>query len=415
MSSLLSRAGIVLALALASLALASPAGANVIIAQFQTAGPGGATDEFIELVNTGPSAVNLAGTDILRQPSEANPGGQCKTAYISGSVILQPGQHYLETGTGYSGSARSDHALSGAGDGGACGAGDQLNATIGGLVLNAGLGDLVGYGGTSSDFPTYGTFAAPASGGSAERLQFGGLDTDRPSDWRLNAVAEPRNSSFVDPDFDGLTSRADNCPDTANPDQADLDRDGIGDACDPDRDNDSVANNADNCPLIANGDQLDSDHDGLGDACDADDDNDGVPDAQDAFPLDPTRSAPAPSDHTKPSLTHADVHRGAVAFTLSEGAHVVVTIERLLPGRKAGGRCRRPTRANGHKPRCTRAKRLGSFAIDAAGGASRRRLPSKVAGKPLGPGDYRATFVATDAAGNRSRAVRDAFSVAARG
>lgn len=36
-----------------------------------------------------------------------------------------------------------------------------------------------------------------------------------------------------DPDGDGLCGVADNCPDVANPSQADGDGDGIGDACDP--------------------------------------------------------------------------------------------------------------------------------------------------------------------------------------
>jgi|GEM_PF-3424221 len=49
---------------------------------------------------------------------------------------------------------------------------------------------------------------------------------------------------------------ADNCPDTANPDQEDSDSDGIGDACD-------------NCINIENSDQLDSDNDGIGDLCDS--------------------------------------------------------------------------------------------------------------------------------------------------
>jgi hypothetical protein len=84
-----------------------------------------------------------------------------------------------------------------------------------------------------------------------------------------------------DSDGDGVSDDADNCPEVANANQADLDGDEVGDACDPDVDGDEVANEADNCPLDANRDQADTDGDGAGDACDGDLDNDGVPDNAD--------------------------------------------------------------------------------------------------------------------------------------
>jgi hypothetical protein len=87
-----------------------------------------------------------------------------------------------------------------------------------------------------------------------------------------------------DLDGDGVPNDSDSCPAVANPDQADNDGDGLGDACDPDDDNDNVPDANDNCPTTANPDQADNDHDGLGDACDPDDDNDGVPDTVDNCP-----------------------------------------------------------------------------------------------------------------------------------
>lgn len=74
----------------------------------------------------------------------------------------------------------------------------------------------------------------------------------------------------IDTDIDGIGDALDNCPETANPDQADIDEDGIGDVCDVDNDNDGVLDVNDNCPLIANPDQADVDNDGIGDVCDND-------------------------------------------------------------------------------------------------------------------------------------------------
>ncbi|MGK0360854.1 MAG: hypothetical protein ACI9U2_003168, partial [Bradymonadia bacterium] len=89
----------------------------------------------------------------------------------------------------------------------------------------------------------------------------------------------------VDDDGDGVSDNTDNCPEDANPDQADLDADGLGDVCDFDDDADDVLDVDDNCPVDANPGQLDTDNDGAGDACDADDDGDGIDDDVDNCPL----------------------------------------------------------------------------------------------------------------------------------
>ncbi len=79
-------------------------------------------------------------------------------------------------------------------------------------------------------------------------------------------------------------SPVDNCPTTPNPNQADTDHDGKGDACDEDIDGDGILNTTDNCDYTPNANQLDSNGDGIGDACEGDLDRDGFSDFSDNCP-----------------------------------------------------------------------------------------------------------------------------------
>ena len=99
------------------------------------------------------------------------------------------------------------------------------------------------------------------------------------------ALGERINPAFDDdPDNDGVAA-PDNCPFIENPDQADFDNDGVGDACDNciqvknkdqnDRDYDGFGDACDNCLDLYNPNQLDKDLDGIGFVCD-DTDHDGV-------------------------------------------------------------------------------------------------------------------------------------------
>ena len=87
-----------------------------------------------------------------------------------------------------------------------------------------------------------------------------------------------------DTDNDGISNEKDNCPSVFNPDQSDLDQDGIGDSCDNDIDGDGFLNELDKCPFAFSTVQIDADGDGIDDACDEypeDYDNDGITDSVD--------------------------------------------------------------------------------------------------------------------------------------
>ena len=113
----------------------------------------------------------------------------------------------------------------------------------------------------------------------------------------------------IDTDIDGVSDYVDNALDFGNPPRLDMNTDGsvnyrdqldndadtvlgnpedrttwvrLGDPVDPDDDNDGVFDSSDNCPFVANGNQADVDGDTIGDACDplddGDADGDNVPD-----------------------------------------------------------------------------------------------------------------------------------------
>jgi exonuclease III len=158
-------------------------------------------------------------------------------------------------------------------------------------------------------------------------------------------------ANCVDPDDDndGVKDVDDNCPLVPNQDQEDTDGDGTGDECDQDDDGDGVLDDGnasgvagdawcqtgallgcdDNCRLVKNGAghpygaQSDVDKDGIGDACDPDMDNDGVPNSDDDCPRWPD---PEQADHD------GDAVGGGQANLLYPGMKVEQSDPRNLKG-----------------------------------------------------------------------------------
>ena len=264
-------------------------------------------------------------------------------------------------------------------------------------------------------------------------------------------VAVDATASGADADADGVPDATDNCPALANPDQADSESDGQGDTCDTDDDNDARGDGEDNCPTATNAGQEDLDGDGAGDACDLDDDNDGVADATDNCPLiangdqrdddldglgracDQSDVAPPPPpmrivfvDNSNPRFVAggtstpvtgqaAQVPRGTTfTYELAEAGEMRIRVQRAMPGRRSGGRCRKPTRRLRAKRPCTRWVTKHTLRRTSRAGVNAVAYSGRVRGKALRPGRHRAVFTASAPGRSRSEALRVSFRVVRR-
>jgi hypothetical protein len=194
-----------------------------------------------------------------------------------------------------------------------------------------------------------------------------------------------------DGDRDGRPNSADNCPSAANPDQADLDRDGIGDACDDDIDGDGVSNATE----IARG----------SDPAKADSDGDGVPDGADGCPtiaglvngcprFDGPRDTRAPKLRLRAAKTvkHKTLRKRGARFTAScdEACSITATLSGAITGKATLAKAGSLVLAESHRGSRTGARTL-------------RLKPSAKLARALGRrAALTITVVATDAAGNRT-------------
>lgn len=153
------------------------------------------------------------------------------------------------------------------------------------------------------DISSYSSFAAFFSGLDrlpiAQPIDQGGdpfpLDTDNDGienaaddDDDGDGVADAEDvfpldqSETSDSDADGIGDNGDNCTNTPNLEQLDLDSDQIGDSCDLDIDGDGSRNDEDAFPYDFS-ETSDTDLDGVGDNADLDDDNDGLVDSEETM------------------------------------------------------------------------------------------------------------------------------------
>lgn len=122
-----------------------------------------------------------------------------------------------------------------------------------------------------------------------------------------------------------------------------------------------------------------------------------------------------PLDTTAPSISGASIKpkrfkafmSATVRFTLSEAAALRLVVSKAAAGRRVKGRCRKPTRANRLKRRCTRWVVRKTLTQAGMQGANAVKLP----GNGLKRGKHRLVVTATDAAGNRSAKVTLRFRI----
>jgi hypothetical protein len=101
-------------------------------------------------------------------------------------------------------------------------------------------------------------------------------------------------------------------------------------------------------------------------------------------------------------------------YTLSEPAGIGVMIDRLVPGRRVGGKCRKVTRRNRARRKCKRFRRAGRLAYDGVLGRNSSPFSGRIGRRKMRPGRFRATFAAIDKAGNASGPSRIRFRIVRR-
>jgi Lamin Tail Domain len=130
-------------------------------------GPGGATDEFVELYNPNSCAVSLAGWKLAYKSSAGN-GNAVLYTFKAGDEI-QAETYFVIGTTKFSGT--NDATTTG---------GMAVEGQVGLLDDSENLVDGLGYGATTGDFVEGTAAPKPSAGGSVGRKS-DGLDTDKNS------------------------------------------------------------------------------------------------------------------------------------------------------------------------------------------------------------------------------------------
>ncbi len=159
---------------------------SLVLSEVQTGGAS-ASDEFVEIANQGPGAVDLAGLELVYATSSGST--VTRKATWASTTMLEPGRRVLVANAAGAYGATADLTYTGgfAATGGALGL-----RVVGGTVIDA-----VGWGDATSGFVERTAATAPPAGSSLERAPGGaggnGWDTnDNAIDWFVQAVPSPQ-------------------------------------------------------------------------------------------------------------------------------------------------------------------------------------------------------------------------------
>jgi hypothetical protein len=167
--------------------VASSGSAIVRINEFMTGVTGGASNEFVEIVNSGTAPADLSGWKLVYRSATGSTDTVLDT--IPNGTTLAPGAFYLFGGGGYTGPPAADQSF-----------GTGLAAAAGGVGLRDGNGtlvDSVGWGSTAANGLVEGTPApappATAAPGSSDVRRPDGHDTnDNSVDFTVVTPPTPR-------------------------------------------------------------------------------------------------------------------------------------------------------------------------------------------------------------------------------
>ncbi len=163
--------------------------ATIVLSEVQTGGTS-ASDEFVEVANQGPGAVDLAGLEVVYATSSGSTVTRKATWEVS--TLLEPGRRVLLANAAGSYAPLADATYAGG-----------FAATGGALALRVVSGtvvDAVGWGDAANAFVEGAAAVAPPAGSSLERAPGGaggnGWDTnDNALDWFVQGLPSPQGLS----------------------------------------------------------------------------------------------------------------------------------------------------------------------------------------------------------------------------